>query len=60
MTGNTGLTPFALGFMLFSMTAVTALMLWCFYRIMTSGSSVSYGGGPSSGPEPEGSGRDGP
>ncbi len=29
--------PFALGFMLVSMTAVTALAVYCFYRILRSG-----------------------
>ena len=29
-----GLTPFALAFMLVSMTAVTCLAGWCMYRIL--------------------------
>ena len=34
------MTPFALAFMLISMSAVTALAAWCMYRIL--------GGGPPS------------
>ena len=30
-----GLTPFALAFMLTSMTAVTCLAGWCMYRILS-------------------------
>ncbi len=31
---NEGLTPFALAFMVVSMTAVTSLAGWCMYRIL--------------------------
>jgi len=31
------MTPFAIFFMTFSMTCVTALAGWCMYRILTSG-----------------------
>ena len=31
---NEGLTPFALAFMIVSMSAVTALAGWCMYRIL--------------------------
>jgi hypothetical protein len=34
-----GLTTFALVFMLVSMGAVTLLMAYCYYRILTSGSA---------------------
>ena len=51
MTGN-GLTPFAWAFMLLSMGAVSWLAFWCFYRILTSGSSY--------GTEDSGPGRGGP
>jgi hypothetical protein len=42
------MTPFAMTFMLVSMTAVTVLAGWCMYRIL--------GGGPSGGPSEDESG----
>lgn len=43
-----GLTPFALGFMLVSMGSVTALMIYCFWRVLTKPASGSFdaGAGP--------------
>ncbi len=37
-----GLTPFAWAFMVLSIGAVTFLVVWCFYRILTSRSE--FGG----------------
>lgn len=59
---GSGLTPFALAFMLFSMGAVTALAAYCYWRILrepgAAGGAASAA--PSSeerapGPGPEGS-----
>lgn len=44
MPESSGLTPFALVFMLVSMGTVTALMVYCFYRILTGGGTVTEGG----------------
>ncbi len=44
MSGN-GLTPFAWIFMLTSMISVTVLVVWCFFRILTS--DGDFGGGDS-------------
>jgi len=52
---ETGLTTFAAVFMGVSMASVTALMVWCFYRILSQpkpGSGVADAGpGPAGGPE---------
>lgn len=45
---DSGLTPFALVFMLVSMGTVTLLMVWCFWRIL----SGDAGGGAAAAPGP--------
>ena len=40
-----GLTTFALVFMLVSMGSVTALMVYCFYRVLRNPSAGSFGPG---------------
>ncbi len=53
---GSGLTPFALAFMLVSMGSVTLLMTWCFWRIL----SGDAGGGPAAhGPPVEDRSTDG-
>lgn len=42
---NGGLTTFALVFMLLSMGSVTALMVYCFWRILTHPASPGTPGG---------------
>ncbi|MFW6193532.1 MAG: hypothetical protein ACOC83_08600 [Gemmatimonadota bacterium] len=37
-----GLTPFALVFMLVSMGSVTALMVYCFYRVLRNPAAGSF------------------
>lgn len=45
-----GLTPFALVFMLVSMGSVTALMVYCFYRVLRNPAAGSFDAG-ADGPE---------
>lgn len=45
---SSGLTPFALVFMLVSMVSVTALMVYCFWRILRGG-DVTYDAGDAGG-----------
>jgi hypothetical protein len=40
-----GLTPFALVFMLVSMGSVTALMIYCFYRVLRNPAAGSFDAG---------------
>lgn len=51
-----GLTPFALVFMLVSMGTVTALMVYCFWRILRKPVSPGSRPGPGVGPGGDGGG----
>ena len=51
MSSN-GLTAFAWTFMLVSMISVTLLVVWCYYRILTS--KGDFGGGRGSAAPPPG------
>lgn len=51
-----GLTPFALFFMLLSMGSVTALMIYCFWRILAEPDTADGTGSTS--PAEEDAGRD--
>lgn len=48
MSGH-GISPFAWAFMLVSMTAVTVLVAWTFYRILKAGSDSGGGAGSAPG-----------
>ena len=56
---GSGLTPFALAFMLFSMGAVTALAAYCYWRILrepgAAGGAAAAAQERAPGPGPEGS-----
>ncbi len=54
--GSSGLTPFALFFMLFSMGAVTALAAYCYWRILREPGSA--GGAAAAAPGVEETGGD--